>query len=484
MRKTLLTLTVLAAAMVGGEAMAAPRAKMLFEKQKKETGIKKQKGLQRARIQARATAEANTIYKPLEETYYFYDDGEWLEAMNASYTYDDQGRVLTVVSTTPESTTWQNRTSYKYDTYGNITQILEESSTDGGKNWEPSSKYENEYDDVVTDFRTATLMYAWDYEWVLRYGTKYAITRNSGKVVTGAERLTNFQDEFTPIARLTNTVGNDGKITAVKEEELGVDGADYVWEEYFDYRDIVWENTDGQALGFDPENYAVGANRIKAAKLYFEGEPEADVTGEYTDEQSGRLEIEFYAGDALAFEHAVLDDFGSYVDERTLQYTEDDEVFTETELYEVTYNERGRITLETASYLYDEEEYVEKLIYDYTIDPDKDAVCQTLTSVYNSEDDETVPETKVVVTAFTGLSGLAAVSVDATEIACRLSGRSLEISSPGATAVSVFTTDGRLAASKAGADWFSLDLNGLSTGFYIVRVAGQGATRTFKIALK
>ncbi|MDE6437981.1 MAG: T9SS type A sorting domain-containing protein, partial [Muribaculaceae bacterium] len=178
------------------------------------------------------------------------------------------------------------------------------------------------------------------------------------------------------------------------------------------------------------------------------------------------------------------DDFGSHVDERTLQLPEDDEVFTETELYEVTYNERGLITLETASYLYDEEEYVEKLIYDYTIDPDKDAVCQTLTSVFNSEDDETVPETKVVVTAFTGLSGLAAVAVDATEIACRLSGRSLEISSPGATAVSVFTTDGRLAASKTGADWFSLDLNGLSTGFYLVRVAGQGATRTFKIALK
>lgn len=462
---------------------ASPVAKTFFDRQKKEVNFKKQKSAQRARTIARAAAESNTIYKPLEETYSFYDD-EWFPAMTARYTYDDQGRVATVVSFEYGYDEQQNRTSYTYDEFGGITEILEEVSDDGGENWAPSSKYANAYDPIVTDFRTETMLYSWDGEWVLLYGTKYAVTRNSGNVVSGVERLTNYKDEFTPIARLTNTIGTDGKITACKEEELEVVyGDNYTWEEYFDFRDIVWENTDGQLVGFEPENYIVGANRIKSATLFYEDEAEASVEGEYTDELSGRMVINFYLGDIASFEHTMTDEYGSYVEERFVQYEEDEQIFSQGERYEVTFNERGLVTEETSTIIENDEEYAGAVRYEYTIDPDYDAVRETIVSMVFSDDDEIYYDSKITVESFTGLSGIAEVSAES-DIACRLCGRSLEVSAPAAAAVSVYTTDGRLAASRVGCGAFSMSLNGLSSGFYIVKVTAGNSVRTLKIALK
>lgn len=491
MKKTA-TIALLAAAILCFPTMssAAPRAKAMFDKQKKEVTALKKKAAGRAVKVARTAAESNTTYKPLEETCSIYEGDVWIPAMKSYYTYDEQGRVANIVTSEIDPETEEiladelTRTSYQYDEYGQTTQVLEEYSEDGGETWIPSSKYENAYDPIVTDFRISTLRYGWDDEWMLQMGTKYDVTRNSGKVVTGVDRLTNYMDEFTPIARLTNTVGTDGKVTACKEEELEIDYANnYYWEEFFDFRDIVWENTDGQVIGFEPENYLVGANRMKSAVLYYEDEPEADVAGEFTDETSAEINIDFYNGDIYKFSHGVTDEYGSYFDERFVQYEDSEEIYTESERDEVTFNERGLVTTEATIYNDSGDEYIAKLLYDYTIDPDYDAVRETVVSSYYMEDDEVVPEMKITVDSYTGLSGIASATVGA-DLACRLQGRSLEITSAGTTAVSVFTTDGRLAASAVGSGAFSVSLNGLSSGFYIVKVAGAASCKTLKIALK
>lgn len=490
-KTTAISIIALAALLCAPAASSAtPRAKVFFDKQKKEVQSFKKKAASKARAIARAAAETNTIYKPLEETYSFYDEGEWIPVMTALYTYDEQGRVASVVSYEYGYDEEQNRTSYQYDEFGETTQIVEETSDDGGETWTASTKYENAYDPIVTDFRTETLLYSWNDEWELQYGTKYDVTRNKGGVVTGVQRLTNYQDEFTPIARLTNTVGADGKLTACKEEELEVGyGNEFVWEEYFDFRDIVWENTDGQVVGFEPENYLTGANRIKSAKLYYGDEPEADVEGEYADANSGILTFVYEPFGTITFEHAVTDEYGSFYDERSLNLEfegdelDDEESIHETERYEVTYNERGLVTAETSTYSDLETEFIDKVLYDYTIDPDYDAVRETVVSLYDEEEGDVIPDHKIYVESYTGLSGVASVAVSS-DIACRLQRRSLEVNCPATAAVSVFTTDGRLAASTVGNNAFSMSLNGLSSGFYIVKVEGAGSVKTLKIALK
>lgn len=402
--------STLTLALISLISMSAVAQKPFFSRTKKADGksivIKQDK--QKAPMLQMKKSAGNAMIRPQHEESFYYEDEEWLEDGTYDYSYDKAGNVLTASEAFEDGTTM---IYYEYNENGMETSKTT-TTDDGSGNFENSSLLTKEYDGKVTNLITTSLEYSWDEsDWqMISAGRTYKreVSRDDNGNVTGVSLSVYFQGVFDECYRSTLTYGDDGKAATWKYEELSYDeeSGSLIWKSVYSMKDIVWQNTNGQIVNFEMEDFFVGDNRIASATVIDEEDDiEYHVSATYEDDgnYSYTVTSEIHPSKGT-FSYTISDENGSYIQlaESQEDTNGDGIIDSQDELYieklEVNYDEHGNITSETS---YEDDEIMSALKYEYTYDvADTDYPSEQIHYEYDSEADEYVPFIKVVSTDF------------------------------------------------------------------------------------
>ncbi len=410
-----ITLFAAAALLAVAPAVAQRQAKkasfvrpVSFTKQVKEASPREKANFARSamkRVQKNAA-----LWLPATEQTYEYMDGEWWDGSTYSYTYDKAGNALETVENYEGSL---YRTTKTYDANGNALTSISEVDEDGS-GYIRDSRTDKTYDPVVTDLVTANTVYVWDdveADWVVGGGNiwKRDVKRNSAGNVTDVNILTYFQGEYSESERTTLTYGADGKADTYSYAQLSTDwdpateSIIYVWGTPTVYKNIEWENTDGQIV-HEFSALVLGNNRVRKADVY-EGE-ELMGTFEATYE-AGTTNFSYVVNSVDGMEttthtYTVTDKNGSYTEEITETF--EGEVMGVEGLV-VKYDDHGNITLEE-SYLdmEGEREIMGATRYVYTYGGPHGEVTEMLIEEYDFDLMDYAPMMKIVSSDFVNVA--------------------------------------------------------------------------------
>lgn len=319
---------------------------------------KKEMAKARASVKKLAKANENAlIWLPGHRVSYSWDDWSetpgWYEGSTFDYTYYDNGLLKS------ETDEYQRR-EYTYDELGRLVKeeyFSYDYNFETGEQTEEmvlGSVYTYEYDSVVKDYVILeTGKSTWSDWKPTSYGTE--ITRNAEGNVTNVRyyRVDQDGEKSYDSEQLVVKYGADGKACEV----YFMDDAPWLGEvEYYDHlTDIVWENTDGQILDIEFDDYNsesfFGANRLKSAIAVNEYYAPAQLNVTYDGES---FVAKMMIGDVTVydFEYKVLDAYGSFTcNEYEVEFdsNDDDEYFIEyskMKLRGETYDSYGLLTEE------------------------------------------------------------------------------------------------------------------------------------------
>lgn len=368
MRKSTFLVSLLLCA--AGAMAQAPKKFIRMRTKAPKTAVAKKMSaaMFRADLSGKRKADAGqavSLWKPTAEVFYIYEEGEWLPMASSTMTYDKAGNPLTVIIDEDGLLT---RTTYTYDANNmQICNVLESDESGSGEEWIYEEKTENTYDPVVTDFMTSKMEYKWDdveSDWGPgdKQSQRKTVTRDAEGRVVSVERSAYFSytDSWDVDSRIDITYDEaTGKaVTYAYRQSEGFDpetgkivlGAPTV------YRNIEWENTDGQILE-DFDGLLLGANRFKKADTYW-GEDEDAELMEHCEVvyQAGKKDFVLTVTSADGMEkmvntYTVTDENGSFVEEHAYYMDEnEDGDLTEDECIReslvMKYDKYGNCTLE------------------------------------------------------------------------------------------------------------------------------------------
>lgn len=325
-------------------------------------------------------ARAAEIWRPAAEIQYSYTNGKWVKDLTITNTYDDLGQIIRTVETNADGET--SVTTLEYDQNGKVINRTVANLVDGTET--PTKITTYTYDPIVTNFQTSMLQKTWiNSKWV-ENGQKHIVTRNDQGNVTAVDLYVPFNGEDDLIEKTRITYAENIASTFT-HEALKYDGVNFFWQTGAEAKNIQWENTDGQILG-DFTDLVIGANRVRRADMYFNGEPDGYriVTYPHPDKpdfvalETGFDETEIYERHT----YTVTDEYGSFIEviERpfadfTLEYIGKYDSHGNPTLYEEYDTENGEKYLATGEkyeYTYDTETgCVLEMIF-YGLDPDTD----------------------------------------------------------------------------------------------------------------
>ncbi len=238
----------------------------------------------------------NSIWRPQTEVGFVCDPEEeddeitWYEDNITQYTYDKYGNVILFEreSVEEEEGEKRSRTFIKYNDNHKVIERIEQNETDGELiNYQ---KTEFDYDNIVTDYVIRRATYHWDEvknDWVKNYEHKKLITRDgNNNIIRILVQLLNY-DGVSYIDREQTDIIYDE--TSGKAKTWINSANDYGdgMQEGIRYDNIEWENTNGQIVETN-EQFVSGNNRIKEAKVYYEGEE----VGTYKTDFAGEKDFE------------------------------------------------------------------------------------------------------------------------------------------------------------------------------------------------
>lgn len=394
----------------------------------------------------RKTAAALPIWMPESEKFYIYEDGEWLLMASSSLTYDKAGNPLTV---TMDEDGWLTRNTYAYDSNNMMISNIEENDESGsGEEWLYSTKTTKTYDPVVTDFVTSVMEYEWDdveSNWGPgnKQSKKYEVTRDDKGRVTSLEISAYFSytDSWDIVSRVDITydaaTGKAVTYSYRQADEYDPDTQKTVLGAPTVYKNIEWENTNGQILS-EFDELLLGDNRFKKADVYYgagEGEDgDAEFGGHFevtyvegkadfvcTGISADRMEKEVHTYTTTDENGSFVEEIAYYMDENEDGEFTDDECVRESLIME--YDKLGNCTLE--EYRGQEEpgapyEIIGGSRTTYTYDDSTGAVKEALQEEYSVEYDENdeplsgqyVPMGKIVYEDFKDVTAIESVMND------------------------------------------------------------------------
>lgn len=312
MNKSLLLLGLACIMTINASASLKLNIKKSDSKRSAKTEIAKARG----KVKKIAKTNENAlIWLPGHRTNFWWDEWSdnpgWKEGSSFEYAYYDNGLLKS------EEDEYQLRV-YDYDDLG---RLIKEEYYSYGYNFETGMQNTEmelcsvntyEYDPIVKDFVILeTEKSVWS-DWKSSiYGTD--ITRNEAGNVTLVRdfHIDETGEKYYYSEEFVVKYGSDGKACEV----YYIDTYDDEIESGDHLIDIEWENTDGQILGiefddFNSESF-FGANRIKSATIVDEDFGTVLLNVKYEGESfSGEME---YQGEvASSFYYEVLDSYGSF----------------------------------------------------------------------------------------------------------------------------------------------------------------------------
>jgi len=325
-------------------------------------------------------SRATEIWCPAVETQYYYEDGAWLQDLTLRNTYDVKGRVIKTIETNDLDET--SVTVLEYDQHDNV--IKRTKSTLDGDELTPYEITTYTYDPVVTDFQTSMISQTWTGSDWMENGQKRPVTRNEQGNVTAVEIYVPFNGTYDLTEERVITY-NGNTADTYTHKHLDYDGTDFFWQTGTEARNIQWENTDGQIVGEFPE-LLIGANRVRRAEMYFEGEPDGYRIVSYpTPGKPDFVAIETGFDETEIYErhtYVETDDNGSFVEEFEYPFdgysskligTYDDKGNPKLiEEYETEADETFIVTGEKYEYSYDPETGNLLEVIFYGLDPDSE----------------------------------------------------------------------------------------------------------------
>ncbi len=388
---------------------------------------------------AKEATNPDLIWRPASQTDFLYMDGEWLELGTTTFSYDERGNA-TLQDIEDEDGNYRIATTF--DQYNQPLERIETASEDGTV-WANESRTVYTYDPILHSYYTERAAYDWaDDSWVKNYKCETnVITRDGGKIVEIVKSLPMTGEDLVPAYKLLwNYNESTGQADAMTYYVNNYTNSVIDWEVYDDteYRNIVWEATDGQMTEASISDYLEGANRISRADVYYEGVIDGHLFVTYTADGGYTVRDTYADPDkaGVVVVKAITDANGSYTTTETEYFDEDGEYSEEpTGQYvsTVTFNEKGDLVSEEVTETYDGiTELVDGIKYEYTYDA-AGHISQYVMSQYNYDDAEYAPAEKATFGEYKSFAGIEDVAVDADAPATYydLQGRAVANPAPG-----------------------------------------------------
>lgn len=410
--------TLLAALMVlaSSTTMAQTQPKNRIFKQLKnqtEQEAKQKAGSHRSPLKSSATA----LTLPLHEDTYVYEDGEWFDDATYDMTYNKQGKTLSLLTTYEGE---ESLTQYTYNEDGNVTEEIN-SNGDGSGEYVKSSRLTKAYDSKVSNFVVESMEYLWDEDWTLTNAGrtwKRNVNRNENGNVTGVSVMTYYDGDFEESQRTSLTYNEEGQADTWKSEELTYDYStgDFAWKGLYTMTNIEWENTDGQIVADEMEEFFTGNNRVSTATVVDEEEGiEGQLGVEYEDD--GGYTYGLSVEEPLAYGQCTLsytDANGSYTivtwsrsDDNGDGRLDSQDARTK-DVVTVKMDEHGNMVSEEET---EDGELVYGVKYEYKYDEDSDYPTEQIHYEYDFDEADYVPFMKVVSSDFVDVTtGVKAIS--------------------------------------------------------------------------
>lgn len=366
--------------------------------------------------------EKAPVWRALSDEEYIYEDGEWVLMASSSYKYDSRGNAI-------EQQTDEDGLLFKmtteFDEFDKPVTIIGVTKEGDAAEWENNTKRIYTYDPVVHDFFTSRMGYDWeDGEWVQNYYCELnTVTRNDDGNITEIEKSLPMFDQFIPAYK---SVWNYDEATGRANEfyyyanYAGTVAADWTLYDATAYKNIVWENTDGQMTSDSFMELVSGTNRVKSADVYYEDEIDGHFFVEYsTEHPSDYFAKETFANPAeigRTTRYETIDANGSFKITQE-EYFDDDNNPTTEPVYvtveTVTIDGHGNIILDEVEETYEGvTEMVDGAKIDYLYDNDGNPT-EMILYYYDYDSEEYVPDTKTVYGTYVDASaGVEGVSAD------------------------------------------------------------------------
>lgn len=371
-----------------------------------------------------------SIWRATHETEYSYNEDEstWEEEAQYYSTFDEKGNVLTNSVDNGDGTKTVRTNTYNEN--GMVTyQTDEQVAEDGTRTL--LTKRSTEYDSIVTNVITKREAQSYDADskkWYTGNCYTRTITRDGDGNVTSEVIAVPYQGVYDPMQRTTINYKN-GKAVTYKMETLTTNatGDEFVWEEAVALKDMVWDRTNGQILGYVSDFYE-GDNRLKTANFYATQDDGTEyvygsLSLEY-DEKGGYValmkELDGYT--AIRYSKTFVDDNGSY-DYVAMEYEDAnsdgkntaDEITSITrqvERFDANGNETLIETYETADDAKSSTDValVEGTKTEYKYDEATGEVAEAVYSWYDSDTDDYVLDMKVVSDTYVDVANVGGIN--------------------------------------------------------------------------
>lgn len=429
-----------------------------------------------------AKAESNSVWKPLTERAYEFIEGGWEEFAKMDYTYDGNGNILTAILDDGET---KSKVTSTYDSYNNLIETVTQLWVDG--EWVNSEKKVFAYDDVVTDYQTASTYYNWDAaknDWTVTYAHIKEITRNNNGYVTSLSiKIPGVDKEYEELERteIAYTDGADLPATTWTYSKLDYNDKDELeFMEMTKYDKMKWESCDGQILATN-ESFMLGNNRLKAAKIYDNKVETAKFEASYPEGNKKRdyeVTISSISGpDKIIRKLTELDDNGSYIEKYIESLDEDqDGIMEEYEEHAIVEcdNHKNVILEEGYAIMDGEKELMDGRKLEYTYGA-HDEIVETIDSIWNVEELFYEPINRIVGSNFVEIS---ITSIDNTQanssLNCYVEDNHLVFTLKGANRYSIYNVNGeRIINGNMDSETESVAVSQLPDGLYILVVEGK-----------
>lgn len=356
---------------------------------------------------------AAPVWRPASQSEFLFIEGEWMLMSETRFTYDANGNAI---RQDIEDEDGLFCIESQFDSYGKPVSILQ--SADYGDGFENESKRTYKYDEILHDFYVERLGYDWNgEEWEENYYCETnKIVRNDAGSITSVEKALPYMGDMIPAYKAVWTYGDD----ATKAVEFAyfsnynfIGAPDWQLYNETSYRNIEWEATDGQIVATSMAELVSGANKIKSAEVYYDGELDGHVFVSYSAENPADYVYKETYADPTVVGYSVsretIDANGSFREITSEYFDEEGEPSDEPTyqiIREVVCDDHGNAVSEELFEAFEGmTELVDGAKIDYVYDKNGNPI-EVTTSIYNYDDDEYVYDSRIVYDSYADVSEL------------------------------------------------------------------------------
>lgn len=418
------------------------------------------------------TASGAPVWCPVSSTSYYHADEGWAKLESAAYQYDSHGNCTEIIRTDQDGVL--QKQILTYNEFG-MCVAAEMVTGKDGIDWENSFKLSYAYDPVVHNFVIEYLAYNWGAgEWNRGGCYSLEVSRNNdGNIVEILWSTTDGPDAFKPMSKSEWSYGSDGKASEYRYYAAASDSEIELCDAY---KDIVWEDTDGQMtlLYGDLSMMTEGPNRLKSAVPCRSGQSDGLIQADYFEGNGGYLVTEKNS-DGIVVRTVRKEIDADKTETMTREYYDKSGKLVDGSIEIKKYDGHNNLVEQTTKELSNGEwKILSSTKFANVYDTNGNVSEQTM-NVYVADGGEYEPRFRTVYGEYINVAGLGSVASDERTV-WQVSGDVVRAEADGLTGLTVYNVQG-VAVGHADSEISSatVSLSSQAPGLYIIRADGAGS---------